>query len=151
MLRDRLCEQSDYYETYVCTQCGFLAEPARPSDSDIPGMSVRASEPYCRNCDSVMHVKRKAMTYAFKLLIQELMSMNMGVRLKHTGDVIEEKSVTGLDYGLEEDDADIEILELAHEKEFFDYDEDFPPESEWDEQKEENDEEEEEEEEEEED
>jgi hypothetical protein len=127
-----------------------LAEPARPTDSTIPGMSVRASEPYCRNCDSVVHVKRKAMTYAFKLLIQELMSMNMGVRLKHTGDFIEEKSVTGLDYGLEEDDADIEVLELANEKEYFDYDaEDFPPESEWEEQQEEQEEEEEEEEEEE--
>jgi len=138
MLRDRLCEQSDYYETYVCTKCGLLAEPARPKDLEIPGMSVRASDPYCRNCDSTEYVKKRAMTYAFKLLIQELMSMNMGVRLKHMDDqeilaahALEESKTRGLDYGLEQDDADVELLELVLERDDL-FDSELPPEEEWD-------------------
>jgi len=140
MLRDRLCEQSDYYETFVCTKCGFLAEPAKPDNVDIPGMTVRAQQPYCRNCRSTKTVKRRAMTYAFKLLCQELMSMNMGLRLENASD-LQAAFSKGLRDGKEirpvsefESESESEFEGESDIEDGQEYIDDLGPESEWPEQ-----------------
>lgn len=84
-LKDRLFEQSDAYETVVCEQCGLLAEPSRPDSYKIRGTYVRAEKPYCRNCDRTDTVRSIKMPYCNKLLIQELASCNLYVRLRFEG------------------------------------------------------------------
>jgi DNA-directed RNA polymerase II subunit RPB2 len=76
VLRERLFEQSDPFCTAVCANCGMLAQvPAL-------GMQVRNAETYCRNCKTGAHVNMVRMPYAFKLLVQEMMAMNVVPRLR---------------------------------------------------------------------
>jgi len=87
VLMDRLFLNSDAYETVVCGCCGLFAEPAKPKNVEIKGMSIRASKAYCRNCDSHDDIHLVRIPYACKLFIQEMYAMNIAVRLKLTRDV----------------------------------------------------------------
>lgn len=65
-LKERLMEQSDAYETPVCTKCGFMAINDAQRNVII-----------CKHCKSSEHTTSITMPYACKLLFQELMSMNI--------------------------------------------------------------------------
>jgi DNA-directed RNA polymerase II subunit RPB2 len=71
VLNDRLCEQSDNFQTMVCRSCGLLA---RHSITSVSGG-------FCDMCKSpnTAHVN---MPYAFKLLMQELMALHITPRLR---------------------------------------------------------------------
>ena len=69
-LRERLLESSDKSIVYVCQNCGFLAY-----------YDMRRGRPICRVCGEKASIYPVMMPYAFKLLIQELMSMGIAVRL----------------------------------------------------------------------
>ena len=74
-ISERLFEQSDPFVATVCGKCGLLAHPA--ADKTL----LRNKKAYCNNCKSSDDVHDVRMPYAFKLLLQELMAMNIAIRL----------------------------------------------------------------------
>ena len=75
VLSERLFEQSDPFIATVCGTCGLLAHPAAEKTL------LRNKKAYCQNCKSSANVHDVRMPYAFKLLLQELMAMNIATRL----------------------------------------------------------------------
>lgn len=67
-LKERLMDVSDCYTCYVCDKCGLLA---------ISGKDVLE----CKGCSNQVALSRIQIPYAFKLLLQELMAMNIAPRL----------------------------------------------------------------------
>ena len=65
LLLERLMISSDGYEVDICQQCGLFGYRG-----------------YCHTCKSTRGVTKMQMPYAAKLLVQELISMNVGVRLQ---------------------------------------------------------------------
>jgi DNA-directed RNA polymerase beta subunit len=56
--------------------CGVLAHPA------VENTYIRNKTAYCKNCKDGSCVKDMACPYAFKLLLQELMAMNIVARIE---------------------------------------------------------------------
>ncbi len=71
-LRDRTFENSDKYRLHVCKLCGLAATS-----------NTLAGKVYCKQCDTERpdDIDLIDMPYAMKLLIQELMSMSVAVRV----------------------------------------------------------------------
>jgi DNA-directed RNA polymerase II subunit RPB2 len=69
-LKERMVDCSDKYECHVCVGCGTFA-----------GKKKEREVWYCKACDST-DTRLTQMPYAFKLMIQELMALNikMGIR-----------------------------------------------------------------------
>lgn len=65
LLLERLMLSSDAHEVDVCEKCGLMGYQG-----------------WCQTCRSTRGVSRMTMPYAAKLLVQELLSMNVLVRLK---------------------------------------------------------------------
>jgi len=64
LLRDRLLEESDKYLLYVCENCGYIAF-----------YDIKQRRYVCRLCEEKAHISPVIVSYAFKLLLQELMSL----------------------------------------------------------------------------
>jgi DNA-directed RNA polymerase subunit B len=64
LLKDRLLEESDVYTIYVCERCGKLAF-----------YDIRQRKYVCPICESKGDVEPVTVSYAFKLLLQELQSL----------------------------------------------------------------------------
>ncbi|MEM1607142.1 MAG: DNA-directed RNA polymerase subunit B [Candidatus Bathyarchaeia archaeon] len=71
LLQDRLLEESDKYTIYVCENCGFIAY-----------YDMRQRKYVCNICEDKAKVSPVTVSYAFKLLLQELMSLCIAPRLK---------------------------------------------------------------------
>jgi DNA-directed RNA polymerase II subunit RPB2 len=71
LLREKLLEASDKYITYVCNICGLFA-------TKMPKKEVW----HCLNCKNSTRISKVILPYAFKLLMQELMSVQILPRLK---------------------------------------------------------------------
>jgi len=71
LLKERLLDESDKTVVIVCDECGMLAVQDRSRDRY-----------YCPICGDKTTVSRVTMSYAFKLLLQELMSLGISPRLK---------------------------------------------------------------------
>lgn len=71
LLRDRLLEESDKAEIYVCERCGLIAYYDR-----------KQQKPVCRVCGDNAKISKVTMAYAFKLLLQEMMSLGIAPRLE---------------------------------------------------------------------
>jgi len=69
-LKDRLMDQSDAFEIFVCDLCGFLAIGNRKQDIFE-----------CKNCDNTVSISLIKIPYACKLLFQELMAMAISPRI----------------------------------------------------------------------
>ena len=65
---------SDVFNTQVCAQCGLLAH-----------YDYQNQVSYCTTCRSSEKISEVRIPYACKLLFQELLSMNIAVRLKLGG------------------------------------------------------------------
>ncbi|KAI3555353.1 DNA-directed RNA polymerase III subunit RPC2 [Colletotrichum abscissum] len=65
LLLERLMISSDGTQLDICQQCGLFGYKG-----------------YCHTCKSTREVTQMTMPYAAKLLVQELISMNVGVRLQ---------------------------------------------------------------------
>ena len=71
LLRDRLLEESDKYIAIVCENCGLLAYH-----------DIKQNKYICRICGEKAVISPVAMSYAFKLLIQELMALGIAPRVR---------------------------------------------------------------------
>lgn len=85
VLSDRLFEQSDPFIATVCGKCGLLAQSA--SEQTL----LRNKTAYCTLCKSSQDVHSVRMPYAFKLLLQELMAMNIAAKIKLTNTISKEE------------------------------------------------------------
>ena len=79
-LKERMMETSDLYSTYICDSCGFIAQQMLGS----PGVY------HCPQCENTTEISKINLTYAFKLLVQELMSMNIAPRIRVKKDIYED-------------------------------------------------------------
>ncbi|NOJ28844.1 MAG: DNA-directed RNA polymerase subunit B [Nitrososphaeraceae archaeon] len=70
MLKDRLLEESDKAEVNVCERCGLLSY-----------YDVKQRKYVCRVCGDKAKISNVVIAYAFKLLLQEMMSLNIAPRL----------------------------------------------------------------------
>lgn len=71
LLRDRLLEESDKAVLIICENCGLLAYH-----------DLKQNKYLCRVCADKAKFSPVAMSYAFKLLMQELMALGVAPRLK---------------------------------------------------------------------
>jgi DNA-directed RNA polymerase subunit B len=74
LLQDRLLEESDKYILYVCDHCGYISY-----------YDIRQRKYVCPVCVEKGEVSPVVVSYAFKLLIQELMSLCVIPKLKIKG------------------------------------------------------------------
>ncbi len=79
-LKERLLDVSDAYSTYVCDECGLFAQrmikkenKSVPQDTDVY---------ICVACKNKTRISKIIIPYAFKLLIQELMAINIAPRIR---------------------------------------------------------------------
>lgn len=79
-LKERMLDNSDAYATYVCGECGLLAQRMRrrenrpyPTEDDIY---------YCPSCKNFDNISKIVIPYAFKLLLQEMESMHIAPRIR---------------------------------------------------------------------
>ena len=70
LLRDRLLEESDKYVLYVCENCGYIAY-----------YDMKQRKYVCTVCGDKARISPVQVSYAFKLLLQELMSLCISPRL----------------------------------------------------------------------
>ena len=70
MLKDRLLEESDKAEVNVCERCGLLSY-----------YDIKQRRHICRVCGDKAKISTVVIAYAFKLLLQEMMSLNIAPRL----------------------------------------------------------------------
>ena len=70
LLRDRLLEESDKYTLYVCERCGYIAY-----------YDIKQRRYVCRICEDKAQISPVTVSYAFKLLLQEMMSLCLAPKL----------------------------------------------------------------------
>lgn len=70
-LKERMVETSDKYSMYICDICGFIAQRAKNKEVYM-----------CKQCNNNTDISKIQLTYAYKLLMQEMMSMNIAPRIK---------------------------------------------------------------------
>ena len=70
-LKERMMETSDIHKVHICDQCGLIA--SKVIDKDYY---------WCKSCHNSTRISAVVMPYAAKLLIQELMSVNILPRIR---------------------------------------------------------------------
>ena len=79
-LKERFLDVSDAYSCYVCDICGLFAQRVIKKTNKS---SPQSSDTYkCASCKNTTKISKIIIPYAFKLLIQELMSMNIAPRIR---------------------------------------------------------------------
>ena len=79
-LKDRLLDNSDPSVLTVCDTCGLLAMPSAEHTL------VRNKRPVCKNCGAHAKVYDMHTPFAFRLLLQEMQGMGVGVRFTICGE-----------------------------------------------------------------
>lgn len=69
-LKERLCTVSDEYRVHICNKCGLIC---------IAQLEKAQFE--CKGCNNTTEISQIFLPYAFKLMIQELMAMQIAPRL----------------------------------------------------------------------
>ena len=78
--RERLYDVSDKYSVYVCKKCGMVASL---NDGNKSKMYANADFTIhlCKTCDNKTEFARVEIPYAYKLMAQELQTINVVPRL----------------------------------------------------------------------
>lgn len=79
-LKERLLETADVYSTYVCGSCGLFAQ--RMLKRDNKPYATSSDIYWCPSCRNKTDISKIRIPFAFKLLIQEMMAMNVTPRIK---------------------------------------------------------------------
>ena len=79
-LKERLLETADLYGAFVCGSCGLFAQ--RMLRKDNKPYETKKDIYYCPSCKNVTDVSKIRIPYSFKLLIQEMMAMNIAPRIR---------------------------------------------------------------------
>lgn len=80
MLKERLMDVSDIYMVYVCNICGLFAQRLK---TEISKPKTSEDDVYwCPACNNKNRISKVIVPYAFKLLVQELMGMNIAPRIR---------------------------------------------------------------------
>ena len=79
-LKERMLETADAYSTYVCDECGLFAQ--RMFRKDNKPYATNRDIYYCPSCRNKTKISKIMIPYAFKLLLQELMSMSIAPRIR---------------------------------------------------------------------
>lgn len=79
-LKERMLETADAYSCHVCQQCGLFAQ--RLLRRDNKPYATKKDIYYCPACRNKTNISKVRIPYAFKLLIQEMMSMNIAPRIR---------------------------------------------------------------------
>jgi len=80
-LQDRLCTASDAYIAYICNQCGFFAAPPHQNNPNSIISNLLQNGAFCHSCGTGEYIKQVTIPYAYKLLHQEFLGCQLG--LKH--------------------------------------------------------------------
>lgn len=70
-LKERLLDESDRVTMFVCANCGMIASKDK-----------KTQKPYCLICESDSDIYEVEMSYAFKLLLDEMMALGIAPRLE---------------------------------------------------------------------
>jgi DNA-directed RNA polymerase, beta subunit/140 kD subunit len=81
-LKEKLLDTSDAYSTFVCDICGLFAQRLFRNVKDNKKYRSANDIFYCQACKNSNQISQIMIPYAFKLLIQELMSMNIVPRIR---------------------------------------------------------------------
>jgi len=84
-LKEKLLDTSDAYSCHVCNICGLFAQRLYRKESKryITNHDIF----YCPACKNYTQISKIMIPYAFKLLIQELMSLNIAPRIRVEQDI----------------------------------------------------------------
>ncbi len=79
-LYERLNHTADSYDCFVCDKCGLFAQRMmRKENREYP---TNRDIYYCQPCRNYTNVSKVRIPYAFKLLVQELLAMNIASRIR---------------------------------------------------------------------
>lgn len=79
-LKEKTVDNSDAYVVHVCDICGLFAQRfERDGNKDF---ITEDDTFYCPACKNYNEISKIIIPYAFKLLIQELMSLNIASRIR---------------------------------------------------------------------
>ena len=79
--RERLYDVSDKYTTHVCGKCGMIACYNEPSMKQTQFAKSDMSIHLCRTCNNTTDFAKVEIPYAYKLLAQELQTINIVPRI----------------------------------------------------------------------
>jgi DNA-directed RNA polymerase II subunit RPB2 len=79
-LKEKMIDTSDAYSTYVCDKCGLFAQRLYRKGNQSHATSKDVY--FCASCRNYTEISKIMIPYAFKLLVQELMSMNIAPRIR---------------------------------------------------------------------
>jgi hypothetical protein len=79
-LKEKLLDNSDAYIVHVCDICGLFAQRfERPENKNY---STEQDTYYCPSCSNPNDISKVKIPYAFKLFVQELLSLNIAPRIR---------------------------------------------------------------------
>lgn len=78
--KEKLLDSADSYTTHVCSACGLFAQ--RLMRRDNKPYSTHQDVYHCPSCRNKTDIAKIRIPYAFKLLLQELTSMNVAPRIR---------------------------------------------------------------------
>jgi DNA-directed RNA polymerase II subunit RPB2 len=78
-MKERMMECSDAYTCVVCDFCGMIISKMKNTNAY-----------YCNACNNHSSVSTVQIPYAFKLMIQELMSINIWPKIQTENSVVKE-------------------------------------------------------------
>jgi DNA-directed RNA polymerase II subunit RPB2 len=70
MLKERSLDVSDLYKVYICDKCGLIVKA-----------DIKEGIYECGSCNNNTEISEVHIPYAYKLLTQELMAMNIAPRM----------------------------------------------------------------------
>ena len=79
-LKEKLLDNSDAYECYICDKCGMLAERIKKNDSKT--FITENDKFICTNCNNKTEISKVRIPYAFKQFIQELQTISCNLTMK---------------------------------------------------------------------